>query len=60
MDRRKFIRGAGLAAGGLAASTIAAPAIADSMPKLKWRLTSSFPQSLDVLYGAANIFAETV
>ena len=38
----------------------AAPAIAQSMPELKWRLTSSFPKSLDTLYGAAEIFAKTV
>jgi TRAP-type mannitol/chloroaromatic compound transport system substrate-binding protein len=60
MDRRKFIRGAGLAAGGLAAATIAAPAIADNAPKLKWRLTSSFPQSLNVLFDAAKTFADAV
>jgi len=60
MDRRKFIRGAGLAAGGLAATSIAAPAIADSQPKLKWRLTSSFPKALDALFGAATTFADAV
>jgi TRAP-type mannitol/chloroaromatic compound transport system substrate-binding protein len=37
------------------ASTLAAPAIAQSMPELKWRLASSFPKSLDTLYGAASL-----
>jgi TRAP-type mannitol/chloroaromatic compound transport system substrate-binding protein len=28
------------------------------MPELKWRLTSSFPKSLDTLYGAAESFSK--
>ena len=51
MRRRKFLTTAGI---GGAASTLAAPAIAQSMPELKWRLTSSFPKSLDTLYGGAE------
>ena len=39
---------------------IAAPAIAQSMPEVKWRLTSSFPKSLDTLWGAAETFAKYV
>ena len=60
MDRRSFIRKAGLIAGGAAATTIAAPAIAQSMPDVKWRLTSAFPKSLDTIYGAAETFAKAV
>jgi TRAP-type mannitol/chloroaromatic compound transport system substrate-binding protein len=41
-----------------AASTVAAPAIAQSMPEVKWRLTSSFPKSLDTLYGGSELFAK--
>ncbi len=37
-----------------------APAVVSSMPETKWRLTSSFPQSLDTLYGAAAVFAKAV
>ena len=44
----------------MAASAVAAPAIAQSMPEIKWRLTSSFPKSLDTLYGAAETFAKAV
>ena len=48
MQRRKFLRSAGIGGGaGVAASTLAAPAIAQSMPELKWRLASSFPKSLE-------------
>ncbi len=58
MDRRKFFASAGTAA--VAASTLAAPAIAQSMPELKWRLTSSFPKSLDTIFGAAEAFSQYV
>jgi TRAP-type mannitol/chloroaromatic compound transport system substrate-binding protein len=57
MRRRIFLTTAGI---GGAASTLAAPAIAQSMPELKWRLTSSFPKSLDTLYGAAESIAKKV
>jgi TRAP-type mannitol/chloroaromatic compound transport system substrate-binding protein len=57
MKRRLFLKAAGI---GAAASTIAAPAIAQSMPEVKWRLASSFPKSLDTLYGAAEMIAKRV
>src|ERR1700741_2008257 len=57
MKRREFITGAGL---GVAGAAVAAPAIAQSMPELKWRLTSSFPKSLDTIYGASEVFAKAV
>ena len=61
MKRRKFISTAGVGAAGVAAaSAVAAPAIAQSMPSVKWRLTSSFPKSLDTLYGGAELFAKAI
>ena len=57
MKRRQFL---GAAGAGVAAAAIASPAIAQSAPELKWRLTSSFPKSLDTIYGASEIFAKSV
>src|SRR5215212_3232892 len=57
MKRRTFLKMASLTS---AASLVAKPAVAQSMPELKWRLTSSFPKSLDTIYGAAEVFAKAV
>ena len=60
--RRNVLAGTAAAAtaGIAAASSFPKPAIAQSMPELKWRLTSSFPKSLDTIYGAAEVFAKAV
>jgi TRAP-type mannitol/chloroaromatic compound transport system substrate-binding protein len=58
MDRRGFIKKAGIAA--VAVPALASPALAQSAPELKWRMTSSFPKSLDTIYGAAETFAKYV
>ncbi|WP_135466663.1 TRAP transporter substrate-binding protein [Crenalkalicoccus roseus] len=39
---------------------LAAPAIAQTMPEVRWRLSSSFPRSLDVLYGTGERIAARV
>jgi TRAP-type mannitol/chloroaromatic compound transport system substrate-binding protein len=58
MRRRAFIATGGLGLAGAAA--LAAPAIAQSQPEIKWRLASSFPKSLDTIYGAAEYMAKRV
>src|ERR1700730_3743827 len=61
MQRRKFLRSAGIRAPAPATTAaLAAPAIAQSSPELKWRLASSFPKSLDTIFGASEIFAKYV
>lgn len=60
IGRRQVLKTAGIAGVGAAATGIAAPAIAQSQPEIKWRLTSSFPKSLDTIFGAAEVFAKSV
>ncbi|MFA7280056.1 MAG: TRAP transporter substrate-binding protein [Sterolibacterium sp.] len=55
MERRKFLKEAGLA--GILAAGVA-PAIAQTAPTIKWRLTSSFPKSLDTIYGGAEVLSK--
>ena len=57
MQRRSFIQKAAV---GAAAGALAAPAIVHSQTALRWRLTSSFPKSLDTIFGAADTFAKKV
>src|SRR5258707_14301015 len=58
MKRRDFLKVTGIGAAG--AATLPAPAIAQSMPELKWRLTASWPKSLDTLWGAVEVMAKQV
>jgi TRAP-type mannitol/chloroaromatic compound transport system substrate-binding protein len=48
MKRRDFLK---VSATGAAVAAVASPAIAQSAPEIKWRMTSSFPKSLDTIYG---------
>ncbi|MGL5446952.1 MAG: TRAP transporter substrate-binding protein [Rhabdaerophilum sp.] len=56
--RRRDVVLSGLGLG--AAATIAKPAIAQSLPEVKWRLTSSFPRQLDTIFGTAQQLAKLV
>src|SRR6266436_322153 len=52
MKRRDFIKVTGMGVAG--AATMAAPAIAQSMPEIKWRMPTSWPKSLDTLWRRRN------
>ena len=54
MERRKFVTTAGAGMAGILAAG-AAPAFAQGGPEIKWRCASSFPKSLDTIYGAAEV-----
>src|SRR5260370_37772495 len=56
MKRRDFIKVTGIGVAG--AATMAAPAIAQSTPEIKWRMPTSWPKSLDTLYGGAETMAQ--
>ena len=56
MERRSFVRQAGLA--GVIAAGVA-PAV-HAQATLRWRITSSFPKSLDTLFGVCDVFAKKV
>jgi TRAP-type mannitol/chloroaromatic compound transport system substrate-binding protein len=56
MDRRILLKNAGIA--GVLATGIA-PAV-HAQAAVRWRLASSFPKSLDTLFGGAEVFAKAV
>src|SRR5829696_8676272 len=56
MDRRSLIKNAGIA--GVLAAGIA-PAV-HAQATVRWRLASSFPKSLDTIFGAAETFSKSV
>jgi TRAP-type mannitol/chloroaromatic compound transport system substrate-binding protein len=67
MKRRDFVRKATV---GLAGGTVLAgcnssedeggAAAVQTRPRVNWRLVSSFPRSLDTIYGAAEVLADRV
>jgi TRAP-type mannitol/chloroaromatic compound transport system substrate-binding protein len=54
---RRLILGAAAAS---APAVLAAPALAQANPEVRWRFQSSFPRNLDVLYGTAERIAARV
>ncbi|MES2319549.1 MAG: TRAP transporter substrate-binding protein [Pseudomonadota bacterium] len=57
MRRRSFLANTAIGAG---AAALAVPATAQALPALNWRLASSFPKSLDTIFGAADVFTKRV
>lgn len=75
MERRSFLGKAGVIAGvaatgildacsrkedGKSPAVVAAPAVQTGLPHIEWRLASSFPKSLDTIFGAAEVFSKRV
>jgi len=58
MKRRNFVKtgGAGLAA----TAALASPALAQSAPEVRWRCATSWPKSLDTVFGAAETISRIV
>ena len=56
MQRRKMLQHTGLA--GILAAGVT-PAV-HAQASVRWRLASSFPKSLDTIFGAADVFARQV
>ncbi|MGZ5105912.1 MAG: TRAP transporter substrate-binding protein [Usitatibacter sp.] len=59
MKRRHFINTTGAGMAGILAAGVA-PAFAQGAPEIKWRLASSFPKSLDTIYGAVEVMSKRV
>ena len=58
MDRRALVTGGGVAAA--AAAAFPRPALAQAQPEVRWRMASSYPKSLDTLFGAGQHVAKRV
>src|SRR3569833_2943587 len=57
MERRSFLKKAAV---GASAGAIAAPDLEQSQPTINWRQASSFPKSLETIYGGAGTFSKRV
>ncbi|RJF98129.1 TRAP transporter substrate-binding protein [Noviherbaspirillum saxi] len=57
MERRSFIKKAAI---GATVGAVATPAFAQAQPTITWRLASSFPKSLDTIFGASDVFSKRV
>lgn len=58
MQRRQFLRTGGATA--LVAPSLAAPAIAQSAPEIKWRMTSSFSKTVETIYRTAQVICRYI
>jgi len=54
MQRRGFVRNVGVAAPVLALGGLAREAHAQEGPQVKWRMSTSWPKSLDTIFGSAE------
>jgi TRAP-type mannitol/chloroaromatic compound transport system substrate-binding protein len=57
MKRRAFLTAA---AASVATAAITSPAIAQTAGQVRWRMTTSWPKSLDTIYGSADLMCQRV
>lgn len=57
MQRRRFLKQAGASA---AIAGLALPAVAQTNKQVKWRMSTSWPKSLDTIYGSADELCKRV
>lgn len=57
MQRRRFLT---QAAAGVGSAIAVSPALAQSSPTVRWRMSTSWPKSLDAMYGSAEELARRV
>jgi TRAP-type mannitol/chloroaromatic compound transport system substrate-binding protein len=60
MDRRNLLKASAAGGAAMATAALSAPAIAQSSPEIRWRMTASWPKSLDTLYGGCEFLAKRV
>lgn len=58
MKRREVLLG--LAGGAAGAAVVAAPALAQSQPTVRWRMATGWPKSLDTIHGSAEELCKRV
>ena len=56
MNKRRFISSSIAAT----AAAVSLPALAQTSPNVRWRMASSFPKSLDTIYGGAEVLRKRV
>lgn len=59
MKRRSFLTAA-TAATGAGLASIAAPALANDLPSVRWRMSTGWPKSLDTIHGSAEELCKRV
>jgi len=61
MERRKFLKTAGIGMAGAGAATMSVSSLAQTPgPAIKWRCVSAFPKSLDTIFGGAETLSKRV
>jgi TRAP-type mannitol/chloroaromatic compound transport system substrate-binding protein len=60
MERRDFLKAMGIVLAGTAASSMIKPVAVHAKKRIRWRMASSFPKSLDVIFGGGQIICDLV